>query len=515
MKTRRAWPSCRLGLSFLLVLFICLPTTSVAGSRAAGTAAQQEASILLTGAVILDGLGNPRFGGDLLIVGDRIAEVGEADSIDAPADAESVELDGLMLAPGFIYIHNHSTRGIIDEPEAAPLLSQGLTTIVVGADGSSPLPIADYLAEVDAVRPAVNVATLAGHGAARRLVMGDDFRREATAAEVEQMAALIEQAMRDGAFGLSTGLEYDPGFYSNTEELIALAEVTAGFGGFYMSHMRDEEETVMDAIDEAIEIGVSGGLPVQISHIKMGNASVWDRSAEALEKIQTARERGLDITADWYPYTAWASSLAIVVQSRRFSDPEAVAEGLAALGGANRLQITGYRPDPSIQGLRLDEIARRKGETAVDMYIEMMANGGARVIGHTMKVEDVNRFAASPLVMVCSDGGIGSAHPRGAGTFPRVLGYYVRDESVLSLELAIQKMTSMPAHRLGLESRGRIEPGAIADLTAFDPATVADNSTFEQPHLLSTGIEKVWVAGRLAWNGNPTDERAGQVLRRR
>jgi N-acyl-D-aspartate/D-glutamate deacylase len=203
------------------------------------------------------------------------------------------------------------------------------------------------------------------------------------------------------------------------------------------------------------------------------------------------------------------------VSSRRFSDPEAVAKGLAALGGADRLQITGYGPDPSIQGLRLDEIARRKGETAVDMYIEMMANGGARVIGHTMKVEDVNRFAASPLVMVCSDGGIGSAHPRGAGTFPRVLGYYVRDESVLSLELAIQKMTSMPAHRLGLESRGRIEPGAIADLTAFDPATVADNSTFEQPHLLSTGIEKVWVAGRLAWNGNPTDERAGQVLRRR
>ena len=515
---KRRLTAARLLVSLALIAPFVVSPMAAAAAPSGSSATPQEAQthVLLSNAVVVDGLNNPRFLGDVLLVGDRIAAVGPTDTIETDADVSVVDLDGLILAPGFIDIHNHSTEAIFREPLAEVLLSQGLTTILVGADGGSPWPIGNYLQRVDETRPAVNVATMAGHGTVRRRVMGDDYRREATAQEVNSMAELVREAMAQGALGFSTGLEYDPGFYSNTAELIALSEVAAGSGGFYMSHMRDEEETVMEAIDEAIEIGNSAGLPVQISHIKMGNASVWDRSAEALDKIRAARDAGLDITADWYPYTAWASSLSIVVRSRRFSDPEAVAEGLAALGGAERLQITRYSEDPSVEGQRLDEIARRKGTSPVEMYIEMMATGGASLIGHTMKIEDVNRFAASELVMVCSDGGIGSAHPRGAGTFPRVLGHYVRDESVLSLELAIHKMSYMPARRMGLVDRGRIEVGAIADLVAFDLGTVADHSTFEEPHLRSTGIERVWVAGTPVWSeGEATGERPGRALRRR
>ena len=505
-------------LATLACVLLLTASIAAASSPAAITAhharPQEAGRLLLAGATIVDGLGNEPYRGDLLIEGGRIAAVGPAGGLEVPAGTPVEDLEGLVLAPGFIDIHNHSDRSVVRQPRAEALVSQGLTTIVVGADGSSPFPIDEYLREVDAAGTAVNVAVTVGHGMARRRVMGDDFRRPATAEEVASMAAIVREGMQQGAFGLSSGLEYDPGFYSETDELIALAEIAAEHGGFYISHLRDEEETVMEAIDEIIEIGFAAGLPVQISHIKMGNASVWDRSSEALAKLEAARGRGLDITADWYPYTAWASSLSVVVRSRRFADPEAVAAGLAALGGPDRLQITRYEPDPSLAGLRLDAIGRRLGKTPVEVYIEMMAAGGAGVIGHTMKIEDVNRFAASPLVMVCSDGGIGSSHPRGAGTFPRVLAHYVRDEGILTLPEAVRKMTSMPADRLGLADRGRIAAGAAADLTAFDPTTVQDHSTFERPELLSTGIERVWVAGELVWRaGNATGAGPGIALR--
>jgi len=502
--------------AFVLAATLILGPGACSPTGEEGSGAQSRpAEIVLVNALIVDGSGEPGFRGDVGVAGGVVVAVGPSGSVDAIPEAEVIDLEGLVLTPGFIDIHNHSGGSVVRQPLAEALLSQGLTTILVGADGSSSWTIAEYLAEVDAAAPALNVAVMVGHGTVRRRVMGDDFKREATDDEIAQMLPLVEDGMNDGAFGLSTGLEYDPGFYSNTAELIALSEVAAAHDGFYMSHMRDEEETVMDAIDEAIEIGFAAGLPIQISHIKMGNASVWDGSSEALGKITDARARGLDITADWYPYTAWASSLSIVVRSRQFSDPGAVAEGLAALGGAERLQITRYQPDPTLEGQRLDAIAMQKGRTAVEMYILMMGEGGAGVIGHTMKIEDVNAFAASPYVMVCSDGGIGSAHPRGAGTFPRVLAHYVRDQGILTLEQAVHKMTRMPADRLGLDTRGRIQIGATADLVAFDPETIQDNATFEDPEVLSTGIDRVWVTGELVWsNGEATGARPGKALRR-
>jgi len=487
---------------------------SIAAGQPVDAAAQDPSGTLLRDVLIVDGTGTLPYRGEVLIVGDEIAAVGPAGSLDVTEDVRIETLSGLMLAPGFIDIHNHSDSAILNRPSAEALISQGETTIVVGPDGGSAWPIADYLRRVESARPAVNVGTLVGHGTIRRAVMGDNYRRTATPAEVQAMATRVDRGMREGAFGLSTGLEYDPGFYSDTEELIELSKVAAAHGGFYMSHMRDEEEGVMDAIAEAIQIGRVANLPVQISHIKMGNASVWGGSAQALEMIRQARATGVDIYADWYPYQAWASSLNIVVRSRRFTDPEEVAAGLEAMGGANRLQITNYPPDRSVEGKRLDAIAQSKDKTPVEMYIEMMRAGGASVIGHTMDREDVDTFAASPLVMVASDGGIGSAHPRGAGTFSRMLGHYVRERHILPIERAIYKMTALPAWRLGLEDRGRIVAGAKADLVAFDMATVSDSSTFEESSLLSVGIEHVWVNGQLVWSeGAATGARPGRPLK--
>lgn len=476
----------------------------------------RPADHVLINAEIIDGSGRPAFTGEVGIVADRIVAVGPPGSVERAPGATEDDLDGLILAPGFIDIHNHSDNAILRGPQADVLLAQGLTTIRVGADGGSPWPIDGYLDEIDAARPALNVAVTVGHATVRRRVMEDDSAREATSEEIDAMRELVAQGMEAGAFGLSSGLEYDPGRFSTTEELIALARAAGERGGFYVSHMRDEELYVMEAIDEVIRIGVEADLPVQISHLKMGDSTAWGRSGEALERMRSARAQGVDISADWYPYAASATTLALVVPSRRFDDPEEVAAGLEVRGGADRVQVTGYRPDPSIEGLRLDEIAGGWSMTPVDAYMQLMENGGGRMISHSMRLDDVEAFAVDPLVMVCSDGGIGSSHPRGAGTFPRVLAYYVREEGLLDIETAVHKMTAMPAARLGLADRGLIEVGAIADLTAFDPDRVQDNSTFEEPELQASGIERVWVAGELAWkSGQPTGARPGRALRHR
>ena len=485
------------------------------GAQATPDAPAGAATVLFTNATIIDGSGAPGYVGDLLIEAGRIAAVGAPGSIDAPPRAERRDLSGLVLAPGFIDIHNHSTTRLFDSPLATTQLAQGITTLVVGADGSSPWPISDYFGRIDELRPTVDVATLVGHGTVRGAVLGDEYRRTATDAEIADMTVRVERGMGEGAFGLSSGLEYDPGFYSSTGELIALSRVAANHGGFYMSHMRDEEEGLLDAVDEAIRIGREAGLPVQISHIKAGNASVWGRAPDVLERIREANEAGLDVTADQYPYTAWQSGLAIVVRSRMFSNPDSVAKGIEAAGGGSRLQIVAFEPEPELNGLRLDEIARRKEMTEVEAYMWIMENGGSGLIGHTMNEADVDTFMASEWVMTASDGGVRSAHPRGAGTFPRVLGHYARERGVLTLERAVARATSMPARRLGLTDRGVLRAGARADLAIFDPERVIDRSTFDDGTRQATGIESVWLGGVETWSaGEPTGARPGRALRR-
>jgi N-acyl-D-amino-acid deacylase len=348
--------------------------------------------------------------------------------------------------------------------------------------------------------------------------MGEDFRRTATAAEIQKMVALSEQAMNEGALGLSTGLEYDVASYSSTDEVIALAKVAAGHHGFYMTHVRDEGNKSFSALEEEIKIGESVRLPVEHSHIKVSTRAVWGKAPGYIKIINAARHRGVDFLADCYPYEAWNSNIKVIMPDKQYENPASVERALSDTGGPESVTITAFTPNPAYVGKNIAELAKQYHLSPVDMYIRIIREGDAQkteaeVIGKSMMESDIKAFYQQPWVMVASDGGIGSEHPRGAGTFPRVLGLYVREKHWVTLAQAIHKMTGLPAHRLGWSDRGTLKQGAMADLVLFNPDTVVDHATFARPHELSTGIEKVFVSGTLVWNdGKPTGAKPGQVL---
>ena len=467
---------------------------------------------VIRGAEVADGTGAPLRRADVRFDNGTIAEIGD---VKPQSNDRVVDAMGLVLAPGVIDAHNHSTEGLDADPDAFTQVAQGITTLVVGQDGSSPFPIADYLARRRANPSTMNVAALVGHATIRRQVMVDDFRRTATPAEINKMEALVDQEMRSGAIGLSSGLEYEVGSYASTEEVVAMARVAAKHGGFYISHIRDEADKSMDAIREAIAIGEKAKIPVQITHIKLGTVGVWGKAGEVVSMIDAARKRGVDVTADVYPYLAWSSNLKVLVPDKQWTNPASVKEALDDVGGGKNVQITRLPRFPEYVGKRLDEAAKLEGLSEVDMYIKIVQDDDAGVIGHTMIADDMKIFVQQPWAMIASDGGINTSHPRGAGTFPRVLGRFVRDEKWLSLPDAIKKMTSMPAARLKLADRGTIAVGKKADLMLFDPATIIDRSTFEQPRLRPRGIYRVFVNGKPVWTGDsPENERPGVVLTR-
>ena len=469
-------------------------------------------SILIKGATVIDGTGRKAYRTDIRIVGDSVAAIGR---LRARKGEEVIDARGLALAPGFIDIHNHSEEGLTETGTAPTQISQGITTIMVGPDGGSPLPVGPYLSRLDG-KVAPNVGSFVGHAALRLAVMKNAYVREATPDEIVKMSALAERAMMEGAFGLSSGLEYDVGFSASTEELIALSKAVGKFGGIYMTHMRDEEEGLLDAIREASRIGKEAGVPVQISHIKAGNRFVWGKSTEAVALIDGFRAAGQDITADAYPYTAWASTITVLVPSRRFEDREEVAKSLDKVGGADKVLITSCEAHPDYEGKNLQQIADDERISPVDVYIKIVKDGGAGVVCNSMSVEDVERFYKQPWVMVASDGGIGARHPRGAGTFTKVLGKFVREDNWFSLEEAVRKMTSAPAQRLGIEDRGVVAKGKKADLVLFDPEKVKDRSTFTDPQLISEGVVTVFVNGIKVWDkGKVTGSRPGRILRHR
>jgi N-acyl-D-amino-acid deacylase len=469
-------------------------------------------SFLIAGARVADGTGAPLVTEDVRVQGDRIVEVGKL----APRAGERVVRgEKLVLAPGFIDVHNHSTEGLATDPLAETQISQGITTLVLGPDGDSPWPIAAYLDERDKAPATVNVMTMVGHATVRSLVMGEDFKRKSTPGETAKMAELVAQGMKEGAMGLSSGLEYDVASYSATEELIALSKAAAQYGGFYMTHSRDEADKSFEAMDEALAISKQGGLPLDISHIKLATVGVWGQAKKAVALIDAARAKGQDVTADCYPYEAWHSNIEVLVPNKQYFDAKSVDRALADVGGPDRVTITACKAHPTYAGRNLAEIAKAEGISTSDLFAKIVKDGSADVIGHSMKTEDVDTFYRQPWVMVASDGGIGADHPRGAGTFPRVLGRFVREKHLFTLEEAVRKMTSLPASRMSLKDRGRIAPGMKADLVLFNPETVIDRSTFEEPRKLSEGIELVVVNGEAVWSGGkPTGAKPGRVLRR-
>jgi N-acyl-D-amino-acid deacylase len=481
----------------------------------ASSAQEKLSATVIVNAQVADGTGKPLRRVNVRLSGNRITKVGE---FQPAKDEQIIDAKGLVLAPGFIDIHNHSTEGIESDPLAETQIAQGITTVVVGADGDSPWPIGPWLKAREANPASLNIAVMAGHATIREQIMGKDFKRVATSAEVDKMVQLVDQGMTEGAIGLSSGLEYEVGSYSVTDEVVAMSAAAAKHGGFYMTHIRDEADKSFDALKEEIAIGERAHIPVQHSHIKLGTVGVWGKAPQYIQVIEGARKRGVDFLADCYPYDAWNSNLKVLVPDKQYENPQSVAKALADVGGASHVTIVEFKPNPTYEGHTIDELARSNNITPVDMFIRLIresdaANTEPGIIGQSMIESDIKAFYQQPWVMVASDGGIGSRHPRGAGTFPRVLGIYVREKHWLTLPEAIRKMTSLPAKRVGWNDRGIIREGAYADLVLFNPETVIDRSTFASPFVLPAGIERVFVNGTLVWSSDKaTGVRPGRVL---
>ena len=484
-------------------------------------------STLITDATVVDGTGEPRFTADVRIEGNRIVAVGR---LKPRTDEPIVGAESLVLAPGFIDTHSHADYDIAEHPNAVADISQGITTVVTGQCGGSQLPLEEFFDGLEKRHPGVNIASFAGHGTIRDKVMGDDFARPASPEEIESMRALLVEDMEAGALGLSTVLEYDPGIYSTTEEVVDLAKVAASHGGRYVSHIRSEDRYFWDAVDEVVTIGRQAEVPVRISHIKLALKSLHGQTDRLLGILDQARSEGIEVTADIYPYTYWQSTLTVMFPDRDYEDRDEAIFAVEELTTPEEMLISDFEPDPSLAGKNLAEIAALRGTDPATTLIDLIREAEAlreerkskgedddveSVIAVSMTDADIDRLMAWPHINFCTDGELDGAHPRGFGSFPRVLGHHVRERQVLTLEEAIHKMTALAASSHGILERGRIEPGAYADLVLFDPETVADRATTDEPHARATGIEKVWVNGRLVYeDGRSSWQGYGRVLRR-
>jgi N-acyl-D-amino-acid deacylase len=478
---------------------------------------------LVSNVTVLDGSGSPGVAGSVRITDGMISAVGNLEACDGEV---VVDGGGQALAPGFIDTHSHADGQIFDYPDALPVVSQGITTIVAGQDGGSHYPLADFFARFEAAPATVNIASYVGHGTLRVRVMGEDFRRTATMDEIEQMKAMLASELESGALGLGAGLEYEPGIHSETEEVLALAHVAAEAGGRYISHVRSEDRWFEDAIDEIILIGRETGMPVQVSHIKLAMKRLWGGGADIIAKLNAARAEGINITADIYPYEYWQSTIMVLLPDRDPTNRETIAEVLDQIAPPDGLWMTRFQPNPEYVGKTLAEIAAIREVDVITAFTQIAqealawedehGEGAESIIGTSMVKADIDELFAWPWANVCTDGGIVNLHPRSAGSFPRVLGRFVRDENLFPLEEAIRKMTGLAAENMGFTDRGLIREGMVADLVLFDPETVIDHATPLEPQLLSTGITTVWVGGEIVYaDGETTDARPGKVIRRK
>jgi N-acyl-D-amino-acid deacylase len=476
--------------------------------------AAQPSTTLIRNALVIDGTGAAPRRGDVRVSGDRIVAVGTL----SPTGGERViDAGGLALAPGFIDTHSHHDRSLTTARDAVAMVSQGVTTIVVGQDGGGS-GLAALFARLEGEPVSVNVASYAGHGPLRGSVMGQDFKRKATPDEIERMKLLLQREMETGALGLSTGLEYDPGIYSDPSEVLALAKVAGDAGGRYISHVRSEDRWFWEAIDEVITIGRVNRMPVQISHIKLGMLDLWGQAAKAIAVLDKARASGVQLTADIYPYTYWQSNLGVFFPKRNFSDRAEATFVLEHVTRAEEIIFNSYSRHPEYAGKTLAQVAVLRATTDVQTLLDLLAEPAGTsvsIVARGMTDADVEQMIRWPFANVCSDGQSTGLHPRGFGSFPKVLGPYVRDRKLFPVEEAVRKMTSLAAANVGLVNRGRLAPGYFADLVLFDPAVVADRSDFGKAQAQAVGINTVWVNGLIVFQeGKTTGTYSGRPIRR-
>lgn len=485
--------------------------------------AQNTADLILKNGKIFDGTGNNWFYGDLAIKDGKVLKVGFLNNMTA---TRIIDVKGQHVAPGFIDVHGHIEGGVVGTPTADNYIFDGVTTVITGNCGGSEDDIRAYLKLVDSIKPSINIATLVGHNNVRAQVM-QRANRTPTVAEQKAMDDLVEKAMKDGAVGISTGLIYIPGAYAKTDEVVSLAKASARYHGVYVSHIRDEENKAVEAINEAINIGKQANIPVQISHFKIGGKSNWGKSNITLGLIEQARREGWEVTIDQYPYTASSTNLGVRLPDWTFAGgndstllrlrtPEIRARIKAemlkqlsdyAFPDYSYAVVASYRPDTTYNGKNISQINLLMGrpagaENEAETIMDMIEKGGAQMVYNSMNEEDVKYIMKYPFSMFGADAGIrvfgqGMPHPRGYGTNARVLGKYVRDENVIPMEEAIRRMTSLAAQKFGLSDRGLLLPGYAADIVIFDPKEVRDLSTFQQPHAYSKGFKYVLVNGQL------------------
>ncbi len=508
-------------LSYVSILFVL---TSTIALHAQNKKPVQVKTILITHVQLIDGTGKPAVNAAVRIQGNKIIQVGQLKPIKGE---ELIDGQGLVLAPGFIDSHSHHFGDLDSHPEALPTNNQGITTIIIGQDGES-FPM-DTIARRMKTQPmAINVGTYTGQASLREEVMGEkDLYRAATQPEIDKMKGLLKNELNKGSFGLSTGLEYEQAFFSTKEEVIQLAKVAAAAKTRYMSHIRSEDIRMKEAIDEIIEIGRVTKMPVQISHIKLGMKGDWGTAPQLIEKLEKARAAGINITADVYPYTYWNSTLRVLFPQRDYTNPVSAEFAVNQVFDANESYLVKYAPVEAYRGKTIAAIAAMRNEKPSVTLMALIAIAADfkeknpdfkgtidAIAAKAMSEKDVASFIAWPHANICSDGNAGG-HPRGYGTFTRILGKYVREDQLIPLETAIYKMTGLSAKHLGIKDRGVIAVGNYADLVLFNPSTVIDNANIQNSRALSTGIEMVWINGQLTYkNQKATGNYPGVLIKR-
>ena len=497
--------------------------------------------LLILNGTIVDGSGDQAYLSDIGIINDRIVKIGDLSRL---SSRQTIDANNLIVSPGFIDSHTHAIRGIFDVPTAESSLLQGVTTLTDGNDGTSPFPIEEHYQKIKSTEISPNWAVFVGQGTIRQEVMGLD-NRDPTASELSKMKVMVKEAMEEGALGISTGLFYVPGSFSSTAEVIELSKVASRYGGIYISHMREEAVDVLKSINETINIGVKANIPVQITHHKIIGKGNWGLSNKTLKLVDNAIKDGVQVSIDQYPYTASQTSIRALIPQwaqaggreellGRIDDPKTrqlIIDGVVERilfdrggGHPKNIFISKSSWNTSLEGKNLAELCIERDlepspYNAAMVVFDIIKGGGASAVYHAINSDDVDLIMQHPMTSIASDGpmtvfGVGSPHPRTYGTFARVLGSYVRERNILSLEEAVRKMTSLPAQILSIKQRGLIKEGFYADVAIFDPKTILDKATFEDPHQYAIGVISVIVNGEIVIDqGVHNGNKPGRVLR--